>query len=304
MNSQIALTLLLLAPASAAHAVIAGPSLASGHVTVDGSAHLTTAGSKISRQATLVVPGTQLTEITGTSGGALRLTGGSSISLGKNPDLIQGNALVSTGKGRFLRRSTDLHLGPLGLTCKGTVLLAHQPDSTIKITVLEGTATARFDSAKRDFIQLGPGDMLLADPSIEVITPPVTVDLSRLASSSRLVSAARHPLPRHASAALQKNIDRQQRAIASGKLLASTVVVSGSGGDTTVGTTSGDGGNDNNNSGGASTGSSSGSSTTSSGSTSASSSTTAGNNSGGSTAAAGSVASAGGSALSAASACG
>lgn len=287
MKTLLALKFLLLASATATHALITGPTLASGHVTVGNGTHLTTPGSGIAANTTLTVPGTQLTEITGRSGGSLRLTGGTTLSLGKNASLNYGNALVSTGKGRFLRRSTILHLGPLGITLKGTALLAHQPGNSIKITVLEGTATARFDSARRDFIQLGPGDMLLADPTIEIITPPVTVNLDRLASSSRLLSRARKPLSKTAAAALQKNIDRQKRALASGKLLASTVVVGGSGGTTTVGNS---GTGNNTSSVGASPSSSDSTSSPSSGNSTSSGS--------------GAIASSSGTTLSAASACG
>lgn len=290
MRTLLALTFLLLASATPTHAVITAPALASGHVTVGSGTHLTTPGSGIAANTTLTVPGTQLTEITGTSGGSLRLTGGTTLSLGKNASLSRGNALVSTGKGRFLRRSTNLHLGPLGVTLKGTALLAHQPGNSIKITVLEGTATARFDSAKLDFIQLGPGDMLLADPSIEIITPPVTVNLGRLASSSRLLSHARKPLSETAGTALRKNIDRQKRALASGKLLASTVVVGGSGGTATVGNN----GSDNNTS-------SVDPSPSSPDSTSSTSSGSTGNSTSGGS---GTIASSGSTALSAASACG
>ncbi|MGK0190113.1 MAG: hypothetical protein ACI9R3_005933, partial [Verrucomicrobiales bacterium] len=205
-----------------------------------------------------------------------------SVSKGK-AQLIRGSVLVSSA-GRILgRRSEQLSTDTADVACNGSVLVAAD-GASVKVTCLEGSAVVRLAKRRSQFLQLSAGSMVMLDNSSSELPVPVEIDLQRLTRTAGLLGKPFSEL--NAEKGIRRAIARQQRALAKGKLLASSVTVSGSGGETSVGDSP---------SGGSQSDSSSSSGGSSSSSSGGSSSGGGGGGSGG-----GAVASTGGGSLSSA----
>ena len=255
-------TLFLLLAAGASSATPAELRLRSGVVTFQGD-QLRTGSPASAAEAPLHGDST------------LRLAGHGSARTGNNVHLEKGLALVSSGKGLLGRRSLSGNVGPLDLSLKGTALISRLPDQPLKITILEGTATARLTGKRSHFIALESGMMLMMSDQEIAMPRPSEVRLSRLRETSGLMARPFGPLA--AESAMTAATARQEKEIAKRKLVASNVTLRGA--TASVGGES-DSGSDSRSSGGGSSGSSS------SGGSSSSSSSSSGDSSSGAAAAA------------------
>ena len=237
--------LLVLLAAGTAFAAPAELRLQSGPVRYQGGQLLTT-GPGSAAEARL--PGDS----------TLRLAGQSNARTGNNIHLEKGLALVSSGRGFLGRRSLGGTVGPLDLSLKGTALISRLPDQPFKITILEGSATARLTDKRSHFIALESGMMLMMSDQEIDLPRPSEVRLSRLRETSALMASPFGPLA--AESAMTAAAARQEKEIAKRKLVASNVRLRGGsasgGGDS-------DSGSDSRSSGGGSGGSSSGGSSSS-----------------------------------------
>lgn len=201
----------------------------------------------------------------------LRLTGVSRTTTTGPLQLEKGQALLSSGRGLLGRRSLDTNVGPITLNLRGTALLSALPGQPVKITVLEGSATARMTERRSHFTEIPAGAMLMISESETGMPAPTEVRLSRLQKTSGLLDRPFGILP--ADPDMKRAIARQERELDKKRLLASNVRVKGN--QASIG--GADSGSDSNNSGG----SSSSSSSSSGGSSSSSSSSASGGASGG-----------------------
>jgi hypothetical protein len=236
-----------------------------GTVNAGGSSYRQ--GARLSSGTVVSTDSSKTAEMVTPSAATLRLGRATSASLDKgSAQVFRGSVLVSSASGIVGRRSENVAAGPVTVDCNGSVLVAANAGST-KVTCLEGSAVVRLRERRGQFLKLEAGSMVMVDGDATEVPVPVEIDLDRLTRTAGLLGSPFGEL--RTERGIRKAIDKQQREMARGKLLASSVTVSGSGGETSVGdSTSGGGQSDSASSGGSSSGSSSGGGSSSVGSSS------------------------------------
>ena len=219
---------------------------------------LRTAGSRSAAEARLAGDGT------------LRLAGPGDALTGRTVQVDKGLALLSSGRGVLGRKAITTSVGPLSLSLKGTTLISRLPDQPLKITILEGTATARLADRRSRFMALESGMMLMMSEYEIDLPRPTDVRLSLLRGTSGLMAKPFGPLP--AESAILAATAGQEKEIARRRLVASNVRLRG--GQASLGETPGSG--DDSAGGGDADGSASGGSSSSSGSSTSTSTSSSG----------------------------
>ena len=159
---------------------------------------------------------------------------GSVVRVGANADLQteakglllrQGISLVANPPGS-LRKSLEVRTPGYHLKVRGTVQVAVVPGRSMKIVVLEGTATVALDSVWGEFETLRPGQMLVINPSDQRLPDPVDVDLQHLSATSALVAGEFGPLPTASN--IVRAAENQTRSFSDGDLARTPFLIRGS----------------------------------------------------------------------------
>ena len=111
-----------------------------------------------------------------------------------------------------------------------TIMLEHRPGKHIKVLVLEGSLRLSVNGTFGDALLLTPGKMVIMPPNAKRIPDPIAVDIASVVRTSSLVTMSnrdRTPLP--SMNLIQREIDRQARAVASTTLVPTNLVINGAG---------------------------------------------------------------------------
>lgn len=106
--------------------------------------------------------------------------------------LEKGVMLVGSGQG-WGRDMVEVNVPGYRMKVRGSVQIAYYPGRYLKVTVLEGKVTVALQSLTGEFEELQPGQMLIINPSDKRLPEPVEVDLSRIISTSLLVTSPLGP---------------------------------------------------------------------------------------------------------------
>ncbi|MFN0125311.1 MAG: hypothetical protein ACKV19_01335 [Verrucomicrobiales bacterium] len=161
------------------------------------------------------------------NGGILRLSRDAALRDGQ---LEAGTVLMSSARGLVRAKPELLKVGRAELTCRGTALIAKTPQGGMKVTCLEGQLIVGLDKER---LRLEAGRMVLIDRSTVEVPDTVEINLERLLDTSALTRNDRGaPLP--GAPAIEREIARQRKALARGRLVASGVAMKDSGHTATV----------------------------------------------------------------------
>jgi hypothetical protein len=135
------------------------------------------------------------------------------------------------------RGGARVHTGSLTLSIgAATILVEHQPRSTLKVAVIEGDLRVAADGFLGDSIILKPGKMLIAKPDVRRIPDAVDIDLRTLARTSSLIDPTAFsgssgvsvgPLP--SMPRIERAIARQAALVKARKLYPTNLMILGSG---------------------------------------------------------------------------
>ena len=139
--------------------------------------------------------------------------------------LRQGISLVANPPGTF-RKMIEVRTAGYRMKVRGTIQVAVVPGRSMKIVVLEGSATIALDSVAGEYETLSPGQMLIINPSDNRLPEPVEIDLQHLASTSALVGGELGALPTAANIA--KAAESQTRSYARQDLISTPFLLRGS----------------------------------------------------------------------------
>ncbi|MES2595836.1 MAG: FecR domain-containing protein [Verrucomicrobiota bacterium] len=121
--------------------------------------------------------------------GFVRLGSNSQFQVGKDDQVNLRQGVMMVGSDGTKRRGTVKVTAPgYNFQVQGTALIAYQPGSYIKITVLEGTIRVALQSLLGEFETLEAGQMLVINPADKRLPDPVEVDLNRLVTTSVLTA--------------------------------------------------------------------------------------------------------------------
>jgi FecR protein len=223
-----ALMLVSLGSVPAAHVDIARNSVKAGGGVVR-------AGSSLGPDSSIATGSKSKTQITlGTNGSVLRAGSKTEAVLQNETDLAlrQGVMLASSGKRALGREAVSVETPETKSTVKGTMLVAYQPRSYIKITCIEGHVTVKLKSLMGEFISLDAGQMVIINPAEKRLPQEVEVDLDELVRTSALVGNEFPELP--SSPRLVRAVNRQARGISEGDAIRTPLVLNGAGLEVTL----------------------------------------------------------------------
>lgn len=122
--------------------------------------------------------------------GFVRLGSNSQLQVGKDDQVNLKQGVMMVGSDGAKRRGTVKVTAPgYNFQVQGTALIAYQPGSYIKITVLEGRIRVALQSLLGEFETIEAGQMLVINPADKRLPDPVEVDLNRLVTTSVLTSS-------------------------------------------------------------------------------------------------------------------
>lgn len=128
--------------------------------------------------------------------GFVRLGSNSQLQVGKDDQVNLKEGVMMVGSdGAKKRGSVKVTAPGYQFQVQGTALIAYQPGSYIKITVLEGRIRVALQSLLGEFITLDAGQMLVINPADNRLPDPVEVDLNRLVTTSVLTAGSLGPPP-------------------------------------------------------------------------------------------------------------
>jgi len=128
--------------------------------------------------------------------GFVRLGSNSQLQLGKDDQVNLKEGVMMVGSDGAKRRGSVKVTAPgYSFQVQGTALIAYQPGSYIKITVLEGRIRVALQSLLGEFETIEAGQMLVINPADNRLPDPVEVDLNRLVTTSVLTAGALGPAP-------------------------------------------------------------------------------------------------------------
>ncbi|RYD36103.1 MAG: hypothetical protein EOP86_06820 [Verrucomicrobiaceae bacterium] len=189
------------------------------------------AGSEIAPGSTLNTGSKSRMQLSVGSRGGVYRTGSQTdavLTSEQNLSLNKGIMLSSSGGGKGLsREALTVDTPEVRSTAKGTMLIAYQPDSYIKITCIEGRVTVKLKAALGEFVELRPGQMLILNPADKGLPEAVEVDLRELAASCALLGS---DFPALTSESLFSSAAvRQERAVRGGDLEPTNMKLAGAG---------------------------------------------------------------------------
>ncbi|GEP44574.1 FecR domain-containing protein [Brevifollis gellanilyticus] len=121
--------------------------------------------------------------------GFVRLGSNSQFQVGKDDQVNLKQGVMMVGSDGARKRGTVKVTAPgYNFQVQGTALIAYQPGSYIKITVLEGRIRVALQSLLGEFETLEAGQMLVINPADKRLPDPVEVDLNRLVTTSVLTA--------------------------------------------------------------------------------------------------------------------
>lgn len=141
--------------------------------------------------------------------------------------LKKGILLSSSGGKGLSRESLSVETPEVRSTVKGTMLVAYQPQSYIKITCIEGRVSVKLKAALGEFVDLKAGQMVIINPADKGLPESVEVDLRQLVATSALMNGDFPELG--SSPALSSATVRQERAVRGGDLAATNLQLNGAG---------------------------------------------------------------------------
>lgn len=141
--------------------------------------------------------------------------------------LRQGIMMASSGRGTFGREGITVDTPETKTTVKGTMLVAYQPQTYIKITCIEGQVTVRLKALMGEFVSLREGQMLIINPAEKRLPDSVEIDLQELVRTSVLLGA---DFPALASTPrFDRATERQARVVRRGEVIPTPLILSGAG---------------------------------------------------------------------------
>ncbi len=159
-------------------------------------------GAASAKAAQSLPPGSSFTTNKSSQGqirldkGFVRLGSNSQLQMGKDDQVNLKEGVMMIGSEGAKKRGLIKVTAPgYKFQVLGTVLIAYQPGSYIKITVLEGTVRVALQSLFGEFISLEAGQMLVINPADKRLPDPVEVDLNRLVTTSLLTAGSLGPPP-------------------------------------------------------------------------------------------------------------
>ncbi|MFN0126807.1 MAG: hypothetical protein ACKV19_09010 [Verrucomicrobiales bacterium] len=141
--------------------------------------------------------------------------------------LRQGIMLASSGRGTFGREGVSVDTSEARTTVKGTMLVAYQPETYIKVTCIEGQVTVRLKALMGEFVSLREGQMVIINPAEKRLPESVEVDLRELIRTSALIGAEFPPLA--VAPRLDRATERQAKVVDRGDVVATPLVLTGAG---------------------------------------------------------------------------
>jgi hypothetical protein len=159
-------------------------------------------GAASAKAAQSLPPGSSFTTNKSSQGqirldkGFVRLGSNSQLQMGKDDQVNLKEGVMMIGSEGAKKRGLIKVTAPgYKFQVLGTVLIAYQPGSYIKITVLEGNVRVALQSLFGEFISLEAGQMLVINPADKRLPDPVEVDLNRLVTTSLLTAGSLGPPP-------------------------------------------------------------------------------------------------------------
>ena len=193
------------------------------------------AGSSLGPDSSIATGSKSKTQITlGTNGSVLRAGSKTEAVLQNETDLAlrQGVMLASSGKRALGREAVSVETPETKSTVKGTMLVAYQPRTYIKITCIEGHVTVKLKALMGEFVSLDAGQMVIINPAEKRLPQEVEVDLDELVRTSALVGNEFPELP--SSPRLVRAVNRQARGISEGDAIRTPLVLNGAGLEVTL----------------------------------------------------------------------
>jgi len=141
--------------------------------------------------------------------------------------LRQGIMLASSGRGTFGREGVSVETPETRATVKGTMLVAYQPETYIKVTCIEGQVTVRLKALMGEFVSLREGQMVIINPAEKRLPESVEVDLRELVRTSALLGPEFPPLA--AAPRLDRATERQAKVVDRGEVVATPLILTGAG---------------------------------------------------------------------------
>ncbi len=151
--------------------------------------------------------------------------------------LRQGILLASSGRGAFGREGVAIETPGSRATVKGTMLVAYQPQTYLKITCIEGEVTVRLKALLGEFVALREGQMVIINPAEKRLPESVEIHLAELIRTSALLGPEFPALS--AAPRLDRAAGRQARVVGRGDVIATPLILTGAGLDVSLESDSG-----------------------------------------------------------------
>ena len=145
----------------------------------------------------------------------------------KDLALSRGILLTASGKGAIGRESINVETPETRQAVKGTMLIAYQPETYIKITCIEGRVQVRLKAVLGEIAALRAGQMLIINPVDKRLPEPVEVELETLIETCALLGSGFPPLPEWVR--LDRAIAQQESAAGRGDLTVTDLIMLGAG---------------------------------------------------------------------------
>ncbi len=210
--------------------------------TVDVSKNSVTAGGRTVRSGSTVPGGASIDtgaksklQLSLEGGGIVRAGSGTSAELAGNESSVslkKGLILASTGSAALGRQSLKVETPEASASVKGTMQVAYQPKTYMKVTCLEGSVSIKLRAVMGEFVALKAGQMVIINPADKGLPEPVDVDLNELAQTSALLAGEFPPLS--TSGRINTAIARQIDRVAGGELATTNLLLRGSSSELTV----------------------------------------------------------------------
>ena len=210
--------------------------------TVDVSRNSVTAGGRSLKSGATLQAGSEINtgnksklQLSLHGGGIVRAGSKTEAELGANESslsLKKGLVLASTTGVTLGRQSLKVETPEATASVKGTMQVAYQPKTYLKVTCLEGTVSIKLRAVLGEFVSLKAGQMVIINPADKGLPEPVDVDLNELAQTSALLAGDFPPLSN--SGRITTAIARQVEGLSGGELATTNLLLRGSSSELTV----------------------------------------------------------------------
>ena len=188
------------------------------------------AGSELGQGAAITTSSKSKIQLSlGNQGGTVRAGSQTDavLSSENNLTLRKGILLTASGGKGITRQSLAVETPEIRSSVKGTMLVAYQPETFIKITCIEGRVSVKLKAALGEFVELRPGQMVIINPADKSLPESVEVDLKELAATSALLGGEFPPLGSESFIAAATS--KQARLVSGGELAATNLRLGGAG---------------------------------------------------------------------------